>query len=92
MSGSVHIGRGSRIIAKWFEAKLVSLAGCQLKTGAIERVVTGVVRHVRGDHPTNPTTVRFYVEAEDGLGSPCDKCQVREVEVDPAHVVEVFDG
>ncbi len=87
-----EITKGKRIKAQWFEAELVSLAGMGAKVGATQRVVTGVVRHVRGDHPTHPTSVRLYVESDDGLGSPCGKCQVREVEVNPEHVVEVSDG
>lgn len=82
--------KGSRIRAQWFEAKLVSLAGVQDKIGAIPCVVVGTVRHIRGDHPTNPTTIRLYVESDDGLGNPCGKCQVREIEVDPKHVVEIL--
>lgn len=74
-----YVGKGSRIVARWFEAELVPLAGIQTKTGAVERIVTGVVRHIRGDHPTAPTTVRLYVETESGS----------EIEVDPKHVMEV---
>ncbi len=86
----VYITKGMRIRAQWWDAKLVALAGVQMKAEGSPREVVGVVRHVRGDHPTDPTTVRLYVEAEDGLGSPCASCQVREVEVDPKHVIEVL--
>ena len=89
--GSLYITKGTHIRAQWFDAKLVSLAGMDMKTGATLRNVTGVVRHVRGDHPTAPTTVRIYIESDDGLGTPCGDCQVREVEVDPKHVVEVLE-
>jgi hypothetical protein len=85
------VNKGTRIRAEWFgEAKPVALAGMQMKVQATKFVVTGVVRHIRGDHPTDPKVVRLYVESDDGTGTPCGKCQVREVEVNPDHVVEVL--
>jgi hypothetical protein len=89
---SVFVTKGMRIRAKWFEARLESLSGGVPKVGAVEKVVTGVVRHVRGDHPTDPKTVRVYVESEDGLGVPCGRCQVREMEIHPEHIVEVLNS
>lgn len=86
----MDIIKGTRIRATWFEAKMVSLAGVQMKTEATLRTITGTVRHIRGDHPTNPTVRRLFVESDDGIGTPCEKCQVREVEIDPKHVVEVL--
>lgn len=90
MDKTTTITKGMRVRARWFDAKLTCLSGVQMKFGATEHVVTGVVRHVRGDHPTNPTTVRIYVEADDGVGTPCPSCQVREVEIDPQHVVAIL--
>ena len=90
MSTTFNIVKGTRIRAHWFACRPVPLSGMQMKFGATEREVIGVVRHIRGDHPTNPTKTRLYVEADDGLGDPCGKCQVREVEVDPDHVVEIL--
>ena len=87
-----YITKGMQITARWFaDTRPVGLPGMQMKLQTTLHQVTGVVRHVRGDHPTNPTVVRLYVEADDGTGTPCPRCQVREVEVDPAHVVAV-DG
>ena len=85
-----NIKKGTRIRARWFSANMACLAGSQPKFGATLHEVTGTVRHIRGDHPTEPKTIRLYVEADDGTGSPCGKCQVREVEVNPDHVVEVL--
>jgi hypothetical protein len=90
MSDTYNIVKGTRIRARWFDAKLVSLSGVMPKVEATMREVTGTVRHIRGDHPTHPTVTRLYVEADDGLGDACGKCQVREVEVDPKHVVEIL--
>lgn len=92
MTVDAYITKGTRIRARWWDTKLVCLSGVQMKAEGTPREVVGIVRHVRGDHPTSPTQTRLYVEAEDGLGSPCGTCQVREVEVDPKHVVEILSG
>ena len=79
MSGA-YITKGSFIKAVWFEANpSASIAGMQPKVGATMQVVVGTVRHIRGDHPTRPTSVRLWVEPEGGGD---------EVIVNPAHVVE----
>jgi hypothetical protein len=51
-----YITKGTRIAASWYQANdpLSCLAGMQMKVGAKARSVTGVVRHVRGDHPARP--------------------------------------
>jgi hypothetical protein len=89
-SPDYNIVKGTRIRAQWFNAKLTCLAGVQMKVGADLQVVIGTVRHIRGNHPTNPTEIRLYVETDDGLGVDCNKCQVREIEVNPKHVVEIL--
>lgn len=81
------ITKGDRIVARWYAAHPASLAGAQTKTAATERVVEGVVRHVRGDHPTDPTSVRLFIETADG--ERCERCGVNETIVDPEHVVSV---
>jgi hypothetical protein len=51
------------------------------------------VRHVRGDHPINPTIVRFYVDPEGDCTEPrvqaygCT-CPGGHVEVNPVHVID----
>lgn len=62
-----------------------------MKFGATLVEVSGVVRHVRGNDPVNPTEIRLYVESDDGLGEPCGKCQVREIAIKANHVYEVID-
>jgi len=87
---SYNIVKGTRIRAQWFNAQLTCLAGVQMKVGAELRVVVGTVRHLRGNPLANPTEIKLYIEADNGLGMMCDKCQVREVEVDSKHVVEIL--
>lgn len=61
--------RGMRIVAELFEARppgSASLAGMQTKTAATMRIVSGVVTHIRGDHPTRQTSVGVWIETEDG--------------------------
>jgi hypothetical protein len=38
----------------------------QPKAGVVERVVLGVVTHIRGNHPVTPTDVGVYVQPDDG--------------------------
>lgn len=94
MTIEVSLVKGTRIRATWLEAKLVGLAGMQMKTGAETVSVTGSIRHFRGDHPTEPRHVKLYVDAEEGsfggLSVECTKCGREHVEVDPRHIVEVF--
>jgi len=68
-----------------------ALAGAQLKFGAKQQEFVGIVRHVRGDHPTQPTTVGFWVEPEENaeaLGAvKCEKCGAMEIgPVDSKHL------
>ena len=77
--------KGDRIRAEWMEARPIgewSLAGVQPKLNAVHRVVEGVITHIRGDHPTNPTSIGVWVKTDDG----------REVVVDGRHVVAAPDA
>jgi len=78
-----QIVRGTRVHAQWLQVNdpLSGLAGMQPKVGATMQEVVGVVMHIRGDHPTNPTTVRLWVQPDAGGD---------EVLVDPDHVVAVL--
>ncbi len=88
-----YIAKGDRIHAHWFgDAQPVALAGMMMKVQATEFSVVGVVRHVRGDHPTQPTHVRFYVDPDGAWTGPTVRphgctCDHGHVEVDPKHVV-----
>lgn len=88
-----YITKGSRIRARWFKPKPLgsySIAGAQLKFVGDLVEVTGTVCHVRGDHPTNPTQTRFYIDP-DQPGLPTKRpegctCANEHVEIDPNHV------
>lgn len=87
--------KGSRIRANWLQATDACLAGMQAKFGAKSLSVTGVVRHIRGDHPTNPSEVRVYVDPEgDWKGPKVDvigcKCGHPHVELKPEWVEAVL--
>ena len=79
----ITLRKGTRVRAVWPEARPTSLAGVQMKFGATSREVTGVVEHLRGDHPTSPSpdSIRLLVRPDGGgpLG-----------DVRPRHVVEVL--
>lgn len=62
--------KGDRIRASWLACEPACLAGAQMKLGAKPMTVTGVVRHIRGDHPTNPTTIRVYVDPDGDWQGP----------------------
>lgn len=94
----VNIVKGTRIRARWLATTNALLAGSQFKTGAVEVEIVGIVRHLRGDHPTDPQQVVLYVEVE---GEPAGvtrerpfgcKCDGHDqlVRVNPNHIVEVM--
>lgn len=90
-----YVTKGTRLRASWLDAKLVGLAGVQMKTGATQVSVIGVVRHLRSDHPTQPVNVTFFLDVEEGVNhedhcTHCTKCGKDHVEVKASHVVEVL--
>lgn len=93
----MYVRKGSRIVARWFTAKLSSLAGMQTKTGLAEVCVAGVCRHIRADDPHNPDTIRLYIQADDGCSVQGVKldCSCTDhgllVEISPDWVVSVQD-
>lgn len=95
MSDTVNITKGTRIRVQSMTAYLPCLAGMQMKFGVKTQDFTGVVRHVRGDHPTNPTQIRFYVDPDGDAKDfnltrpPGCTCASAHVDVDPKHVVGV---
>ncbi len=63
------ITKGDRIHVEWFQAQEFgtwSLAGFQEKTTGQFVSVIGTCVHFRGDHPTNPTKIRIYIDVEEG--------------------------
>lgn len=94
-----YVTKGSRIRAQWFQAvdPPASLAGMQLKFGATKFDVVGIVRHVRGDHPTAPTQIRFYIDPVGDWDGPTTRppgctCANAHVEVNPDHVIAEESG
>ncbi len=73
--------KGMRVTARWMEANNPpsSLSGMQMKIGVHGREVTGIVTHIRGDHPTKSTKFSVAIKPDDGP----------EVWVDPKHIIEV---
>jgi len=87
--------KGSRIRARWFQAELVSLAGAQMKLGAQGMEVVGIIKHFRGDHPTDPKEVRIYIDPEgDYKGEKVDvygcTCGRQHVMLKPEWVSEIL--
>jgi hypothetical protein len=93
---ATSVNKGDRIEARWFgRGQAVSLAGMQMKFQASELSVRGIVKHLRGDDPVTPTTIRLYVDPDDSWSGPTVRphgcsCSREHVEVDPAHVVRVL--
>jgi len=60
------ITKGDWIQAEWLEPQEAGLSGSALKFAAEGKRVSGIVRHIRGDHPSNPTSIRLFVEPDGG--------------------------
>ncbi len=91
-----YVTKGTRVKASWMDTKMVGLAGVQTKMEAVNVTVTGVVRHIRSDHPTMPVNATFFLDVEsgsnhDGHETHCTKCGCDHVEVKAKHVVAVLD-
>ena len=63
-----------------------SIAGAQPKVVGDFVGVTGVVAHIRSDHPTQLVNVTLHVTTDDHRGTMCPKCGVPHVTVDARHV------
>jgi hypothetical protein len=59
--------KGDRVTANWIETKPVALAGVQMKLGGTTKSVSGVVTHIRGDHPINPTSIGVCIKDDKNL-------------------------
>lgn len=60
------ITKGMRVRARWQETDVVALAGETMKFQVSGGDVTGVVMHIRGDHPTQPTSIRLWILPDEG--------------------------
>jgi hypothetical protein len=58
--------KGDWVQAEWMTTHLTCLAGVQTKFGGTLMSVAGTVLHIRGDHPTNPTSIRLSVQPDEG--------------------------
>lgn len=88
------VHKGDKIIAWWLESTNACLAGAQLKTGSKSHYVVGIVRHVRGNDPVNPTVVRLYVDVTEGALRPQIRpsgctCKVGHAEIRPENIVSI---
>lgn len=85
MDNAAMLMKGMKVVARWFQANdpPSSLAGMNLKLAVTEHVVTGVVTHIRGDHPTAPTKVEVHIKPDDGSD---------EVRVKPESIVQILSG
>jgi hypothetical protein len=80
-----YLQKGDRVRAVYFAAKPLgtySIAGAQPKVIGDEVEVVGTVTHIRGNHPTNPTSIRVWVQPDAGG---------EEVRLDPACIREVLN-
>jgi hypothetical protein len=85
--------KGNRVLVKEWKVRPVPLTGMQMKFGADVKQFTGTVRHIRSDHPTEPTTIHVWVEPDDnpeGLGKYCERCKVKEIEVDQRSIAGIL--
>jgi hypothetical protein len=80
----IFLTKGMRVRAHRLVAKKLgtySVAGVQFKIAAVGQEVTGVVKHVRGDDPVNPTTIGVWIQPDEGGD---------EVVFDSNDIIEVF--
>lgn len=87
------ITKGDHVVASWMRTRLACLAGVQMKLEGQQVIVSGIVRHVRGDDPVNPTTVAIFIDPDDPgcelprVRPPRCTCPKPHVVVDPQHIV-----
>jgi len=63
---NISIKKGDRVIIEVFHHLDAVVAGIQPKFCASSQIVEGEVTHIRGDHPTNPTSFRLWVRLSEG--------------------------
>lgn len=92
-TGRLHmVTKGDHITASWMRTNLTSLAGVQMKLEGQQVSVSGIVRHVRGNDPIAPTSIRIYIDPDDPACElprarpPRCTCPRPHVEVEPQHV------
>jgi hypothetical protein len=74
-----YLQKGDRVTAEWLETEPVALAGVQMKLGGTTKTVTGVVTHIRGDHPTEPTSIGIAILDDEGKEHWVDSNYIKEI-------------
>lgn len=91
-----NVVKGSRIRIRKYEAEPACLAGVHMKLGARSYEAVGVVRHIRGDHPTNPTKVKVFIDSDIPVDIPTVRpfgctCAHEHIEAFSTQIVEILD-
>lgn len=73
-----YLQKGDHVTAEWMETKPVALAGVQMKLGGTLKTVTGIVTHIRGDHPTNPTSIGVCIKDDQNTEHWIDVNYIKE--------------
>lgn len=92
------VRKGDSVHVCWLDCRPAALSGMQLKMGATLNEFSGVVKHVRGDDPENPTQVRLFVDPNldanvdhlPRVRPPGCTCEHLHVEIKPAWVTEIL--
>jgi hypothetical protein len=72
-----YLTKGDRVTATWIDTEPKSLSGVQMKLSGEFKTVTGVVTHIRCDHPINPTSVGVAIMDDEGVEHWVDLNHVR---------------
>lgn len=92
-----NVVKGTRIRIRKYMVEPACLAGVQPKLGARSVDVVGVVRHLRGDHPTHPTAVKVFIDPEVPVDVPTVRpygctCPHEHIEAFDTQIVEILEG
>ncbi len=80
---NVFVTKGMRVLIRAIVAQKMgtySLAGVQMKLAAREVELTGRIAHVRGDHPTAPTSIGVWIEPDDATAETIAHFEKLEIE------------
>lgn len=64
-----YIKKGDKITAKVIKSKdygTYSIAGIQDKIVVTEEIINGIITHIRGNDPINPTSIGIWILKDDG--------------------------
>lgn len=91
------IVKGDRITARWYDAGNIlgtSLAGVQMKVSAQERVVSGIIRHIRVSDPNAVYPEAIFIDPYSEWTGPTMRpprctCPNEHVLIKPGWIVSV---